>query len=115
MHDDSSWRPPVIETFGPFDTDAPERLIGALSPEVSSRDTLTHVIGGGTARSALERALTSAPNARLLVLSRIGVHPDAKAPGLAALWKLEERARASKLPMLTLRLAPMVGPRSPLW
>jgi hypothetical protein len=105
----------VIESFGPFDTGAPERLLAALPPEVFSREKRTHVIAGGTPLAALDRALDPDSGARLLVLSRVGVHPDAKAPGLQALWRLEERARASKLPMLTLRLAPMIGPTSPLW
>ena len=105
----------MIESFGPFDTGAPERLLATLPPEVFSREKRTHVIGGGTPLAALDRALAPDSGARLLVLSRIGVHPDAKAPGLASLWRLEERARASGLPMLTLRLAPMIGPTSPLW
>src|SRR5207244_564688 len=45
----------------------------------------------------------------------IGAHPDATAPLLQRLWELEERARASGLPALVLRLAPLVGPSSPLW
>jgi len=52
---------------------------------------------------------------RVLVVSLLGAHPDARAPLLAALWRLEEDARASGLPVLVLRLGPMVGPRSPLW
>jgi hypothetical protein len=105
----------VIESFGPFDTGAPERLLAAMPPEVFSRGKLTHVIGGGTPLAALDRALEPDSGARLLVLSRIGVHPDARSPGLASLWRLEERARASRLPMLTLRLGPLIGPTSPLW
>jgi uncharacterized protein YbjT (DUF2867 family) len=60
-------------------------------------------------------SLAETPDARLLVLSALGVHPDARAPRLRALWDLEERARGSGRPVLTLRLAPVLGPRSPLW
>jgi uncharacterized protein YbjT (DUF2867 family) len=52
---------------------------------------------------------------RLLVLSRLGAHPDAREPALQRLWRLEEHARACGLPTLTLRFAPLVGPASPLW
>lgn len=51
----------------------------------------------------------------LLVLSRLGAHPDARHPALRRLWSLEEGARASGLPTLTLRFAPLVGPATPLW
>jgi uncharacterized protein YbjT (DUF2867 family) len=60
-------------------------------------------------------AWRSAPGARVLVLSRLGAHPDARAAGLRRLWQLEEHARACGLPVLTLRLGPLIGPRSPLW
>ena len=53
--------------------------------------------------------------ARVLVLSLIGCHRDAQATRLRDLWDLEEQARGSGLPTLTLRLAPLVGPDSPLW
>lgn len=51
---------------------------------------------------------------RVLVLSRLGAHPDARAATLQRLWRVEEHVRASGLPVLTLRLAPLVGPDSPL-
>jgi uncharacterized protein YbjT (DUF2867 family) len=51
----------------------------------------------------------------VLVLSRLGAHPDARAAQLRWLWMLEEHARAAGLPVLTLRLGPLIGPRSPLW
>jgi len=76
------------------------------------------VCAEGLAPAALERLAAEwrrAGEVRLLVLSRIGAHPDARAPGLRALWELEERARGTGLPALTLRLAPLVGPQSPLW
>ena len=71
----------------------------------------------GTAHAAADAVTPCAPNAtieRWLVLSWIGAHPDARDPLLAALWALEEAARATGLPTLVLRLAPLVGPRSPL-
>jgi uncharacterized protein YbjT (DUF2867 family) len=52
---------------------------------------------------------------RVLILSRLGAHPDAKAPGLRRLWRLEEHVRGGGAPTLTLRFAPLLGPRSPLW
>ena len=52
---------------------------------------------------------------RVLVLSRLGAHPDARAAALQRLWRLEEHVRATGVPTLTLRLAPLVGPDTPLW
>ena len=56
-----------------------------------------------------------ARGARIVVLSRIGAHPDAAAPGLRDLWRLEEYARVSLIPTLTLRFAPLVAVESPFW
>ncbi len=66
-------------------------------------------LGVGFARWQVARGV------RLLVLSRIGAHPDARAPGLRDLWRLEEYARVSLMPTLALRLAPLVGDSSPFW
>jgi len=52
---------------------------------------------------------------RVLVVSLIGAHPDARAPLLHDLWALEEEARTCGLPALVIRLGPLIGPRSPLW
>jgi hypothetical protein len=52
---------------------------------------------------------------RLLVLSRVGAHPDARATGLRELWRLEEQARVSLIPTLALRLGPLLGSDAPLW
>lgn len=52
---------------------------------------------------------------RVLMLSRLGVHPDARAASLQRLWRLEEHVRGGGAPTLTLRFAPLVGPDSPLW
>jgi len=52
---------------------------------------------------------------RVLVLSRLGAHPDARCPSLQRLWRLEEHVRAGGAPTLTLRVAPLVGADTPLW
>jgi uncharacterized protein YbjT (DUF2867 family) len=52
---------------------------------------------------------------RMLVLSRLGAHPDARCAALQRMWRLEEHVRAGGAPTLTLRLAPLVGPGTPLW
>jgi uncharacterized protein YbjT (DUF2867 family) len=62
----------------------------------------------------LVRALGSRPF-RVLVLSRLGAHPDARAATLRRLWRLEEHVRGGGAPTLTLRTAPLVGPGTPLW
>src|SRR5690349_22288706 len=53
-------------------------------------------------------------SSRILVLSWIGAHRDAREPVLSRLWDLEEAARATRRPTLVLRLAPLIGARSPL-
>jgi uncharacterized protein YbjT (DUF2867 family) len=90
-----------------------ERVEGLVDP-----DPAVLVCAEGLDPDALDRMLaagTAPGGTRLMVLSRIGAHRDARAQALRALWALEERARITGLPVLTLRLAPMVGPRSPLW
>ena len=52
---------------------------------------------------------------RLLLVTRLGTHPDATHPRLRECWALEEAARGAGLPLLVLRLGPVVGPWSPLW
>ena len=52
---------------------------------------------------------------RVVVIGWVGTHPDSRHAGLRRLWSLEERARAGGGPVLVLRLAPLVGPASPLW
>jgi len=51
---------------------------------------------------------------RVLVLSWIGAHRDAREPLLARLWDLEEAARATRRPAIVLRFAPLIGASSPL-
>lgn len=52
---------------------------------------------------------------RVLVMSRLGAHPDARTASLQRLWRLEEHVRGGGAPTLTLRLAPLVGPDAPFW
>ncbi len=52
---------------------------------------------------------------RVLLLSRLGAHPDARAAGLRRLWRLEEHVRGGGAPTLTLRFAPLLGHGVPLW
>jgi len=52
---------------------------------------------------------------RVLMLSRLGAGPEAKAPALRRLWRLEEHVRGGGAPTLTLRFAPLLGLGSPLW
>jgi uncharacterized protein YbjT (DUF2867 family) len=91
----------------------------AAAPTLERRDSTLVLASGGApdfaALGVLLGAWRSAPGARVLVLSRLGAHPDARAARLRWLWMLEEHARASGLPVLTLRLGPLIGPRSPLW
>jgi uncharacterized protein YbjT (DUF2867 family) len=121
----------MIHVFGAVDPPVP-RLIAQLAArghrvgagargesEPADRDS-TLVLGPGPelddlALGVLLGAWRKAPGARLLVVSLIGAHPDARAARLKRLWELEERARGFALPVLTLRLAPIVGPASPLW
>jgi len=90
----------------------------AGTPARDSRSTLVLAAGAPLdpmALGVLLGAWRATPGARALLLSRIGAHPDARPPELRALWRLEEHARAAGLPLLTLRLAPLLGPASPLW
>jgi uncharacterized protein YbjT (DUF2867 family) len=52
--------------------------------------------------------------AHRLVLGWIGTHPDAIARGLRWLWQVEEACRASDAGVVAIRLAPMMGPHTPL-
>ncbi|HEY3216448.1 MAG TPA: hypothetical protein VGK93_08140 [Candidatus Eisenbacteria bacterium] len=114
----------MIHTVGQWDPPIP-RLIGALAAgghPVSAEAAPTAagailVLGSGTPPPGLDDRLGRwrVAGGRILVLSALGVHPDARAPRLRRLWQLEERARETGAPLLTLRLGPLVGPRSPLW
>jgi len=86
--------------------------------DMTGPDPAILVCAEGLGAGELNRMVAAgraAGGTRLLVLSRIGAHRDARSRALRSLWDLEEHARSTGLPVLTLRLAPMVGPRSPLW
>jgi uncharacterized protein YbjT (DUF2867 family) len=115
----------VIHVFGAPDPPAP-RLVQRLRASAPAAAAGAEAAGpatlvlGATPMDALALGVLvggwrKAHGARLLVLSALGAHPDARSPRLRALWELEEQARAFALPVLVLRLAPLVGPDSPLW
>lgn len=81
---------------------ADSREIGVVGPGDSPGDVM----------GWLER--TRQP-AGILVLGWIGTHRDARAGALRAQWELEEACRALPVRVLVLRLAPLLGPDSPLW
>jgi hypothetical protein len=118
----------MIHAFGSPHPPVP-RLVAALAARghalargsgdpPGERSTL--VLGPGIvpnpmAIATLLGAWKKTPGGRVLVLSLLGCHRDAVTPRLRDLWDLEEEARRSGLPTLTLRLAPLLGPESPLW
>jgi uncharacterized protein YbjT (DUF2867 family) len=118
----------MIHVFGSPDPPVP-RLIAALtgrghsiSPAAAGgdRNSATLVLAGGSrldrmALGVLLGAWRYAAGARVLILSRLGSHPDARAKSLRELWDLEEYARTSGMATLTLRFAPLLGPTSPMW
>jgi uncharacterized protein YbjT (DUF2867 family) len=118
----------VIHAFGHPDPPVP-RLLRALEARghtiaraggETQREAATLVLGAGPeldplAFGVLLGSWARAPGARVLVVSALGTHPDARAARLQRLWALEEQVRAIGLPSLTLRLAPLVGAASPLW
>jgi uncharacterized protein YbjT (DUF2867 family) len=93
------------------------RLLAAAWPEAAQAvfdPARVQVAGPAVAGGAAVTLSSPAAGAeRLLVMSWIGTHPDATDPLLAALWRLEEAARATGLPVLVLRLAPLVGADAP--
>ena len=101
--------------LAPGSPDPPvRRLLARLGPDVTEgADTL--VVASGTAEGEALDALLDEGDFRILVLSALGAHPDARAPRLRRLWNLEEQVRRSSRAVLTLRLAPVVGADCPLW
>ena len=89
---------------------ASERPVPAGAPVVLAVSDGPFVLDAAGALRALGPS-----DVRLLVISRLGSHPDARVPALQRLWRLEEHARSVGLPALTLRLSPLVGPDTPLW
>lgn len=94
-----------------------ERVVEGADALPAGSEPVTLAVGAGAFVfdfAGLVRALGARPF-RVLILSRLGAHPDAKAPALQRLWRLEEHVRKGGAPTLTLRFAPLVGPESPLW
>jgi len=118
----------VIHVWGAPDPPAP-RLVDALRqrghafgaekvPAADAPATLVLAAGNDLDPMALGVLLGGwryARGARVLVISRLGAHPDARAKSLRALWELEEHVRSTGMRSVTLRLAPLLGPQSPLW
>lgn len=103
----------MIRVPGAPDPPVP-RLLARIDPRSSGGDD-TLVVSAGTAEGAALDALLAESRSRILMLSALGAHPDARAPRLRGLWNLEERVRCSGRASLTLRLGPIVGADSPLW
>lgn len=117
----------MILTPGPLEPPF-DRLLGALARGGEAvvegaealphgQDPVTIAVGIGAFVfdfAGLVRALGTRPF-RVLLLSRLGAHPDARASALQRLWRLEEHVRKGGAPTLTLRFAPLVGLDSPLW
>ena len=95
------------------------RLLRALgAPERAGADTLVLCPAPGEPAPDVRGWLArhaAAGGPRLLVITRLGTHPDAASPRLRECWELEEAARATGLPTLVLRLGPLLGPQSPFW
>lgn len=90
------------------------RLLRAVGGVAAKGGLETLVLGvGSLGVEAIPQAAESVD--RVLMVSALGAHPDARVPRLQRLWALEEAARSSARPVLTLRLAALVGPTSPLW
>lgn len=116
----------MIVTPGPLDPPAGRLLeaLSALGHHVAAAEhvpagtsPVTLAVSGGPFvfnLAALVGSLAPRP-IRILVLSRLGAHPDARAASLQRLWRLEEHVRGAGAPTLTLRFAPLVGEAAPLW
>lgn len=120
----------MIHVFGNPEAPLP-RLLSALAHRghALARGTAGAAAGDGpstlvlTAAAAVDAlalgvllgAWRRTPDARVLVVGAVGAHPDARLPRLRTLWELEENVRSTRLPVLVLRLGPLVGPDSPLW
>jgi len=116
----------VIVIPGPLDPPA-DRLLAALASRAAEPVVEARALPAG--REPVTLAISTGPFVfdfagtvaslarpfRVLMLSRLGAHPDARAPGLRRLWRLEEHVRGGGAPTLTLRFAPIVGPGAPLW
>lgn len=117
----------IVVKPGPLGEPA-ERLLGALAAH--GHQVFTGAASLPATSDAVTLAISDGPmvfdflgfvrslgarHFRVLMLSRLGVHPDARTATLQRLWRLEEHVRAGGAPTLTLRFAPLVGPATPLW
>lgn len=103
----------MIRAPGAPDPPVPRLLSKIASRSPGGDDTL--VVSAGTGEGPGLDALLAESHGRILVMSALGAHPDARAARLRSLWNIEERVRRSGRASLTLRLAPIVGADSPLW
>ena len=108
----------MIHAFGQPDPPVP-RLLSALGGTATDGHS-TLVLAPGTRADALAIGVlldswSRTERPRVLVIDTLGAHRDARAPRLRAMWDLEELARSTRMPVLTLRLGPLVGPASPFW
>lgn len=110
----------MIHAPGRPDPPVPRLLeaLGSRPEAAAAAETLVLTSGSARDSGALDAMLadwSARPGGRAIVLGAIGTHPDARSERLRMLWAIEERARASRLPVLALRLAPLLGSGSPLW
>ncbi len=98
----------------PVVTRLTDGLAARAAGGIADSAPLTWMLGAADDVAAA-RAAGMGEGHRILMLSWIGAHPDARADVLRRLWALEERSRESGLPTLTLRLGPLAGSSSPLW
>jgi hypothetical protein len=117
----------MIVVPGPLDPPA-DRLLAALAERGEPEPVTAGAVPPGTGPvtlaissgafvfdyAGLVASLAGRP-CRVLMLSRLGAHPDARTPTLRRLWRLEEHVRGGGLPTLTLRFAPLLGAGTPLW
>lgn len=84
-------------------------VAGSAAPSPGPEPGVLELLGPGDAPPA------GAPPRARIVLGWIGTHRDARAPELRAHWELEETLRGADVPVLALRLGPLVGAGAPLW
>jgi hypothetical protein len=92
-----------------------DRLLGPRAAGDASASPVTLVIAFEPALDPAAIGELARSADRLLTIGWIGTHRDAREPELVRHWTLEEAARATALPTLSLRLGPLIGPHSPLW
>ncbi len=96
------------------------RLVAACEERglAGGSDATTWIAGLPAARDTREDPFRHAPRlegGRLLIVTPLGTHRDSPVAALRDAWRIEEAGRSLGLPVLTLRLAPLVGPGAPFW